>query len=163
MRRSAVILFTISILLACALWQDDSKSEEKGRLVIDTMYARLTVGYIEERPCRSICTVCDLIIQYHFGTYPGSIPSILIKVLEGEIVCSVNRNIIGSTPIEMQKIDSIRTYFPDTYKGVDTAHVEVSLFGSFDDYVGEGDSRKKISYGTIEYIDTLFVPIQRIK
>jgi hypothetical protein len=162
MRRAMGILFAITILLACSLWQDDSQSEETGRLIIDTIYARITVGTFKERSCKDVCAACDVIIGYRFGSYAGFIPTIEIHALESKTRCRYDRD-FGMHPAEMPIRDSLRCYFPEAYEGIDTAHVRVWLDGSCYDIVGDGDARQFIPRGPVSYVDTLVVPIQRAK
>jgi hypothetical protein len=154
MKKIPQIVIVSIVLSLLSTFQAESESEEKGRIVTDTMYAQILVGESELHPGKYYSSAFDLIVKYHFETYPGSLTNIKIQVLGEEVVHGVCQTKYGSLPVDVEETDSIRTYFTLEYTGEDTVPVIISLYGSFYDSIEGGD------HGTMSYVDTLMVPIK---
>jgi hypothetical protein len=138
-------------------------SENAGLLVVDTLYARVTVGTSSMRPCAGPCAICDVIVKYRIPLYASKVSSISIYLLEAGLVSTVHSDFFGYFPPDDQYQDSVLCAFPLRTEGLEEAHLQLLFAGTYYNVVGEGDTMRHECCGNIRYCDTLVVRTQRIQ
>lgn len=159
MRRGLHVAIVAAMLLYCQLASDDGYSEEVGEFIIDTMYARVTLGDFSQPLCDPACAACDLIVKYRFRVHPGTVNSISIGLAGTGQKIEWDFGSIESVPADCQRQDSLRAPLPCLLGGLqDTAYVRVEFSVFFYEAVGRLGVENSV-LGQFDCDRTMAVPV----
>lgn len=173
MKGFGCISLAFTLIIGCLLWRDDChskktefvfcNSENAELLVVDTLYARVTVGTSTMRPCNGLCAICDVIVKYRVPLYASKFSGVSVYLQEAGLVSAVHSDYFGYPPPDHQYQDSVRCAFPLKTEGLEEAHLQILIGGPYYDVIGEGDTMRHECRGNIKYCDTLVVRTQKLQ
>jgi hypothetical protein len=94
--------------------------------------------------------------------FPGTIDGIDFRPIEGNVAFFYSAEYVDSRPAGRLYTDSVNYFLPDeTFEGLDTVHVDVSITGSLWRIHERPHSYDVFRYGYFNYRDTLTVALRR--
>lgn len=159
MRRGLHVAVMVAMLLYWQLASSDGYSEQVGEFIIDTMYARVTLGDFSQPLCDPACAACDLIVKYRFRVHPGTVNSISIGLVGTGREIMWDFGNIESMPADCQRRDSLRAPLPCLLGGLqDTAYVLVKFSVFFYETAGRLGAENSV-VSRIDCDSTMAVPV----